>query len=229
MKKIFAGTLVAVLMLLGTRAQAQFVFGVGYMHTIESTKKTADNSKVGNPEHLNGLYFGASYNIGLAGGLGVAPGLYLDMLFQEENYSASGYSILGIIPAGATASARYRELAVNVPLNLTYQLEFNDNVKLFAYAGPVFQVGLVARSTQRGSVRIGNITFNEGDKYDHYNTENGDMNRFNIYLGGGLGVEIGDIQIMVGYDHNLLDCDRLDGYTTSRNQIKAGINFAFGD
>ena len=62
---------------------------------------------------------------------------------------------------------------------------------------------------------------------NHYDAENGDMNRFNIYLGGGLGFQVGDLLFTVGYDHNLLNIDKTDGVTTNRNQIKAGINFAF--
>jgi len=225
MKKLFVSIFVAALMLLGTRAQAQLVVGGGYLHSIESTKNTSNNTATGNPEHLKGFYLGASYNIPLAGVLGVAPGFYMDMLFQEERYS-NGASILGQIISG-TATSRYTELAFNVPVNLTLTFEMGSNAKFFAYAGPVFQVGAFSRSTYHGAVQIGPIHYNEGDSYNHYDPEKGDTNLFNIYLGGGVGVQVGDIQFMVGYDHNLLDCDRLDGFVTNRNQIKGGINLAF--
>jgi len=54
------------------------------------------------------------------------------------------------------------------------------------------------------------------------------MNRFNIYLGGGLGFQVGDLLFSVGYDHNLLNVDKASsGWKTNRNQIKVGVNFAF--
>ncbi|MBO6097838.1 MAG: outer membrane beta-barrel protein, partial [Bacteroidales bacterium] len=159
-----------------------------------------------------------SYNIPLVGGLGVAPGLYADMLFY--NGAATFQQLL-------TFTEHYTELALNLPINLNYQFEIGDNFSLYAFAGPVFQVGLVARSTYNGRIDLGPIHINEGDAFNHYNSENGDMNRFNIYLGGGLGFQVGDLLFTVGYDHNLLNVDKSEGWKTNRNQIKVGVNFAF--
>jgi hypothetical protein len=40
---------------------------------------------------------------------------------------------------------------------------------------------------------------------------------------------VGDLLFTVGYDHNLLNIDKSsdEGWKTSRNQIKVGVNFAF--
>ena len=215
MKKIFATLFAASLMLLGTQSFAQIVPGAGYLLSIE--KSSSENSSM-DATKLNGFYVGASYNIPLVAGLGVAPGFYADMLFYNGAASLTQY---------VTLSEHYTELALNLPINLNYRLEVSDNASIYAFAGPVFQVGLMARSTYNGRIDVGPIHINEGDAYNHYDAENGDMNRFNIYLGGGLGFQVGDILLTVGYDHNLLNVDRTDGWKTNRNQIKAGINFAF--
>ena len=215
MKKIFATLFAASLMLLGTQSFAQIVPGAGYLLSIE--KSSSENSSM-DATKLNGFYVGASYNIPLVAGLGVAPGFYADMLFYNGAASLTQY---------VTLSEHYTELALNLPINLNYRLEVSDNASIYAFAGPVFQVGLMARSTYNGRIDVGPIHINEGDAYNHYDAENGDMNRFNIYLGGGLGFQVGDILFTVGYDHNLLNVDRTDGWKTNRNQIKAGINFAF--
>ena len=215
MKKIFATLFAASLMLMGTQSFAQIVPGAGYLLSIE--KSSSENSSM-DATKLNGFYVGASYNIPLVAGLGVAPGFYADMLFYNGAASLTQY---------VTLSEHYTELALNLPINLNYRLEVSDNASIYAFAGPVFQVGLMARSTYNGRIDVGPIHINEGDAYNHYDAENGDMNRFNIYLGGGLGFQVGDILLTVGYDHNLLNVDRTDGWKTNRNQIKAGINFAF--
>ncbi len=215
MKKIIASIFAAAMLLVGTEAFAQLVPGAGYLLSIE--KSTSEKSSL-DAIKLNGFYAGASYNIPLVAGLGVAPGLYANMLFY--NGAATFQQVL-------TFTEHYTELALNLPINLNYRLEVSDNFSLCAFAGPVFQVGLVARSTYNGRVDFGPIHINEGDAFNHYNSDNGDMNRFNIYLGGGLGFQVGDLLFTVGYDHNLLNVDKSDGWKTNRNQIKAGINFAF--
>ena len=220
MKKIIASVFAAALLLMGTEAFAQLVPGAGYLFSAEKGK----NDKTSEKEEykLNGFYVGASYNIPLVAGLGIAPGLYADMLFyngEATNVYAQAVS--------TSVSQRYTELAINLPVNLNYRFELGDNAALWAFAGPVFQCGIVARSTYNGRIDIGPIHINEGDAYNHYDPEDGDTNRFNIYMGGGLGFQLGDLLLTVGYDHNLLNIDRTQGWKTNRNQIKVGINFAF--
>lgn len=215
MKKIIASVFAAAMLLMGTEAFAQLVPGAGYLLSIEKSK--SENSAL-DAVKLNGFYAGASYNISLTGGLSVAPGLYADMLFY--NGAATFQQLL-------TFTEHYTELALNLPINLNYQFEISDNASIYAFAGPVFQVGLVARSTYNGRIDFGPIHINEGDAFNHYNSENGDMNRFNIYMGGGLGFQVGDLLFTVGYDHNLLNVDKSEGWKTNRNQIKVGVNFAF--
>jgi hypothetical protein len=217
MKKIIASIFAAAMLLVGTEAFAQLVPGAGYLLSIEKSK--SEKQSLDAVKH-NGFYVGASYNIPLTGGLGVAPGLYADMLFY--NGAATFAQLI-------TFSEHYTELAINLPVNLNYRFEISDNASIWAFAGPVFQLGLVARSTYNGRIDYGPIHINEGEAFNHYNSENGDMNRFNIYMGGGLGFQVGDLLFSVGYDHNLLNVDKssAEGWKTNRNQIKIGINFAF--
>lgn len=224
MKKLFTCILAASLMLLGTQAYAQLVVGAGYLHNIESSKNTSNNKAVGDPVHLNGFYVGASYNIQFAKYFGVAPGFYVDMLFQSKN-NASGGTFGGVLLSGSV-SYNYTEVALNLPVNLTFKMPIGDNADIFAFAGPTFQYGVMARSTFHSAATVGPLHFSDGEVYNHYG-EKGDSNPFNILLGGGVGVEIGDIQFLVGYDHTLLNCEKTEGFYCGRHQIKAGINFAF--
>ncbi len=224
MKKVLTSIFAAAFLLLGTQAQAQLVPGAGYLHAIENTKNI-QNNKADPVENMNGFYLGASYNIPIAGILGFAPGFYVDFLFQSVN-NTDGASIHGVIISG-TSSSNYTEVALNMPLNLTLKYDFSSNGSIFAFVGPVFQLGVMARSTYHGAVQIGPIHYSDGETFNHYDKEKGDTKPFNIFVGGGVGVQVGDIQFMAGYDYGVLNIDRVDGYYTGRQQIKAGINFSF--
>ena len=52
-------------------------------------------------------------------------------------------------------------------------------------------------------------------------------NRFNMLLGGGVGVQIGDFQIIFGYDHSVLNYSKLADERASRSQFKLGIGIEF--
>ena len=216
MKKIIASLLAASLMLMGTQAFAQVVPGAGYLYSSETT--TSGSSSETTPFH--GFYLGASYNIPLVGGLGIAPGLYADMLFRSAG-SAAGSNNLGYNIRGS-----YRELALNIPLNLNYKYEFG-NCALMAFAGPTFQCGILSKTIVSGSVSVLGLNYSDGTTVNNYDPENGTRNRFNIYLGGGVGFQAGDILFTVGYDHSLMDVDKMNNMKTGRSQIKAGISLGF--
>lgn len=225
MKKIVASIFAASLLLLGTQAYAQWIPGAGYLHVIENTKNTSDGKTVGDPFHTNGFYVGVSYNFKLGQYFGIAPGFYLDVLMHGQN-NASGISIYGI-PVSATSNYHYTEVALNVPVNFSFKYEFSDNGAFFVFAGPTFQYGVMARSTFSSNVSIPYIHVNDKGAYNHYDAKDGDTNPFNILLGGGVGVQMGDIQFLVGYDHTLLNCSKVQNIHIGAHQIKAGINFEF--
>ena len=85
MKKIYALVLAAALLLLGTQAKAQFHIGVGYLNSTEITRFNDGT----NPfrETMHGFYLGGTFNFKVAGDFGIAPGFYIDALFQEEVYN----------------------------------------------------------------------------------------------------------------------------------------------
>ena len=214
MKKIFATVLAASMMLIGTQAFAQVVPGAGYFFASEKAGKSDAVAH-------HGFYLGASYNIPIVAGLGVAPGLYLDMLAYGQA-AANGGSWASYYLAGS-----YREFAVNGPVNVNFRLGLGSNAALLVYAGPTFQVGIASTTTLTGEVSILGVKYSDGTKYNHYDADKGDRNRFNMSIGGGIGFEVGDLLFTVGYDRSLLNYARSDNYTAARNMVKAGINFAF--
>ncbi len=215
MKKIIIGVLSAALFLIGTQSHAQVLAGAGYLFASEKTSGFDETT----PYH--GFYIGASYNIHLVKGLSVAPGLYANFLAHSESAGA-GSAKANLFLMGTT-----REFALNLPVKLRYSFPLGNDRNIFAFAGPVFQLGLSNKTTVNGSVSFMGRTIGDGTKVDNYDSKNGTANRFNIYLGGGVGLQLGDIIFLVGYDHNLLDVDRLENYKTGRHQLKVGISLDF--
>ncbi len=232
MKKIFAIVLGAALMLAGTNAFAQLSVGAGWLNSTETVKSgNSDPSKT----NLNGFYVGGQYNLPIVSGLGIAPGLYVSGIFAKVNNSDSAYGLSG------SANVSSREFDLNVPVNVNYAFEIGRDFKVFVYAGPVFQLGIVSKASYEASLSAGGLGLSTGkyttDNYSGktYNAKNeevgqhdgGYQNPFNIYVGGGAGIQSGAFQVIIGYDHSLLNFSKNSNETASRSQIKLGVGYAF--
>ena len=159
MKKVFSILLAASLMLLGTQAFAQMSVNAGYLNSTQSFK---DSKSI----NSNGAYAGVSFNIPLAGGFAVAPGLYYSMI---TNKSGGAGSVLGI---PVSASSTFMEHAINVPLYFNYGIDLARDTNVFIYGGPTAQYGLASTTKLAGGVGE-----SSADRtYSNY--ENSNYNRF---------------------------------------------------
>ena len=208
MKKIFSIVLAASLMLLGTQAFAQMSVNAGYLNSTLKTGNTSDNA--------NGAYAGVSFNIPLAGGLGIAPGVYYSMIGSKSGDAAS---IFGVNISG---SSTFMEHAINVPVYLNYGYELARDTKIFVFGGPTVQYGLASTVKYDGSVG----TASGSRTYSNYDNEN--FNRMNVYLGGGMGFQISALQITVGYDYGMMNQYKGDNAASChRSNLKLGVGFCF--
>lgn len=205
MKKIFSVLLAASLMLIGTQAFAQMSVNAGYLNSTLKTSNTSDNA--------NGAYAGVSFNIPIAGGLAVAPGVYYSMLTSKETAS------LGSIFSG---SGTFMEHAVNVPVYVNYGIDLARDTKVFLFGGPTLQYGLA--STVKYDANVAGVS---GSKTTS-NYDNANYNRMNVYLGGGMGFQVSALQITVGYDYGMMNQYKGDNATQChRSNLKLGVGFAF--
>ena len=208
MKKIFSIVLAASLMLLGTQAFAQMSVNAGYLNSTLKTGNTSDNA--------NGAYAGVSFNIPLAGGLGIAPGVYYSMIGSKSGDAAS---IFGVNISG---SSTFMEHAINVPVYLNYGYELARDTKIFLFGGPTVQYGLASTVKYDGSVG----SASGSRTYSNYDNEN--FNRMNVYLGGGMGFQISALQITVGYDYGMMNQYKGDNAASChRSNLKLGVGFCF--
>ena len=149
---------------------------------------------------------------GFYGGLGVV-----------FDYGLTGWGIrvdyLNIFATDA-GNNLYREHALLVPLQIQYTfLRMGYANRLFLYAGPTLEAGLSATLSREGVSR------------NLYKEESG-QNRLNLWLGGGLGLELGNvITFKAGYQQSLLNYWRNPGENAnrlSRYMLSVGLEFSFG-
>ena len=205
MKKFFSTLLAATLMLLGTQVFAQMSVNAGYLNSTLKTSNSSDNA--------NGAYAGVSFNVPVAGGLAIAPGVYYSMLTSKETAS------LGSIFSG---SGTFMEHAINVPVYLNYGIDLARDTKVFLFGGPTLQYGL--SSTVKYDANVAGVS----GSTTHNNYDNENFNRMNVYLGGGMGFQISALQITVGYDYGMMNQYKGDNATKChRSNLKLGVGFVF--
>lgn len=200
MKKTLCTILAAAALLAGVQASAQVSVGAGYLNITQSYDNTNANG--------NGAYAGLSFNIPIAGGLGIAPGVY----YSLANYKQD--AVFGLLKGTTT------EHAVNVPLNLNFGYNLAPDMRAFIFAGPTFQYGLSSKTNTdvAGAATVGS---------DNYSDNNGQQ-RFVIYAGGGLGMDIANkFQVTVGYDQSVTNMIKSDDHKVGRGLLKIGAAMLF--
>ena len=212
MKKILTTLLAASMMLAGTSVFAQNLaveagFGLSstrFNYTLGST--TAD---------LYGGTLGLSYEIPVVEGtIGFAPGV-------QVGYFTGGDVNLPF----KLGKASFNESYLAVPLDLNLHLPISEDMKFLIVAGPTLDLGLTSRAKLKDT----------SAEYDIYDGALGDMtkyNRFDVLIGGGLGLDVMDaVRFTVRYDYGLIN--RNGGNLTSgflkvhRSQLKLGVGFLF--
>lgn len=204
MKKVIFSFLAASLMLLGTNAFAQISVNAGYLNSTLATKHASDNA--------NGAYAGVTFNIPVAGGFGIAPGVYYSMLTSKDTAN---------IGELVSTSGTFMEHAINVPVYLNYAFNLARDTKIFVFGGPTAQYGLA--STVKYDANIAGIS--GSGTISNYDDD--DYNRLNVYLGGGIGFGISALQITVGYDYGMMNQYKDTDLSCHRSNLKLGIGFAF--
>ena len=216
MKKIAILFAAAALFLAAAPANAQLQVGAGYLNSTLNTT-IRDNKANSNS---NGVYAGLSYNIPIVAGLGIAPGVYYSLLFGKD-VDVAERGILG----EAKFESKSQEHAINVPVYLNYGFQLVDDFKFFLFAGPTVQYGLSSKTTYTGDY-TGAIQVGTENTVDNYGTDS-TYKRLNVFVGGGLGMNAGPIQVTVGYDYGLMNLSTAETVKMNRSNLKIGGAFLF--
>ena len=214
MKKIVTLLSAALMLLAGTSAFAQMSVGAGYVNSVDYVKLGKDQSAKSNGG--SGFYAGVSYTAPLAAGFSFTPGVYYEFLTAETVAGDSAFAVGG----------RETEHYINVPLTFGYGFDLSRDLRFIAFAGPTVNVGLASSTKVSASSSLIGVKL-DGGVYNNYDNE--DYGRFDIMLGGGIGLEFrDDFRLTVGYDFGMLN--RYTGsadISQHRNRLTAGIAFLF--
>ena len=191
-----------------TSAFAQFGIGAGYAN---NAQKVGD----ADPTTTNGFYVEGSYSIPVAGEFSIVPGVRYTYL-GKSNTAAT--NIAGINIGGSSTLVEHY---IAVPVMAQYGIDLGA-AKLFAFAGPTFSYGLASQTKLEASV----AGFSADKPIDNYG-ENSVYGRANVFVGGGLGLQLGSFQIKGSYDCGLLNRYDSENITCKDNQFRVGVAYLF--
>lgn len=215
MKKIFASLIAASMMLVAFNANAQISAGLGYINAKNTSVTTSDNTKTTTETPLNGFYVGGQYDMPIpaVSGLGVNAGVYANFLFGSKHYDG----FFGF----AAGTNKTTDISLNIPINATFGFDLSGDTNVFAYAGPIFQFGLVNKYVYTPDGSSSSTTT------DNFAGDNPNANRFNLLIGGGIGAQVSGIRVVLGVDQSLLNYTTASNTVASRFQLKLGLGYAF--
>jgi len=197
-----------------TSAMAQFSVGAGYLNQTAKTTTTVSSSSSSSSVTSQGFYVGADAAYTLGYGLAVVPGIYYGYLTNSNASSA----------VVASASARTNSHYIAVPVNVKYGVGLGEMLNAFVYAGPQFELGIASKTTTTV-----NALGTSSSTLDNYG-DNGSLNRFNISLGAGIGVDVAEmIRVNFGYHYGLLNMYKgsSDNVKTHNSYWSVGAAFLF--
>jgi hypothetical protein len=227
MKKIYF-ILAAAAMFLAVQANAQVGVGIGY-NLLNTTRAIGDDS---DDDSLNGFYVEATY----------------DFNFLDKNWGSLGlqpalrYTFGGDSESEVNTRVSIAEHYLDIPVNVKYGYDvLPSKLKVFAFAGPVFSLGLssvISASTDNSIVKTNRYTGTIKTKLNSETTkakgDGTDYGRFDIKFGIGAGVTVAEkLNVKLGYNIGMLN--RYTGeqlskdykYKTHTGVFYLGVGFNF--
>lgn len=201
MKKLLF--LAAVLLTAGA-ASAQITYSLGYINTSITSKYEATvggiTASKTNTESMNGFTIGLDDNINLTGDLNVAPGVGMDFSMRKDG------------------DIKYKKFGLYVPVDFNYGFALSSNLKLFVYAGPTFDLGIIKDAKD-----------DNGNKVNYYDKDLVvNYSRFDLLLGGGAWLTFQDqLRFKVGYKVGMLNTCKADNYTVKNNVLSVSVGYIF--
>ena len=144
--------------------------------------------------------FPLKYNFGIETGLNYNYSFgdktqYLGNKISDGSDDYSDYDALD------TINYSYKNHSLNIPLHITYTLPVFWGLKLFGYAGPSFRIGL----KEPVKVESAKNLYAQDEEYDAYTNK---LNRFDIQLGVGGGIQWKSYRVKSGYDWGILNASK---------------------
>ena len=180
-KSIFA---LAAAIAVAATASAQLSINAGYQNQSHTQNLKIMSTETKSDTTMSGFFIGGTYNLQIAGGLGVAPGLY---------FSYAGSSDENTV-LGTTTHQTMTDMNLKVPVLLNYGLDLNGDMKVFCFAGPVVNFGLTLEhkswlNDDKDNAIKTNVYDTDPDDDDEDN-----LSRFDLGVSFGAGFHLRGLQ-----------------------------------
>jgi len=210
MKKLLA-TAVALLLVAGLTAQISFGPRAGFNLTnmsesIEGSGFSPDT------DFRPGFQVGLVVNIPVLGDfLSIQPGLLFAQQGARFNLEFFGTEMK------STISINYLQMPINAQLGFGV----GNNARVLLQAGPYLGFALGGNI----SIEISGETNSEDIQFG---SNPGEMNRFDLGVGFGAGVEFGRFQVGLGYNLGFANLSNEEATTTRNNGLALTVTYLFG-
>lgn len=189
MKKVKISLIAMAILLSCGILNAQISLQAGF----SSTKSTQSNT-----EALNGFNVGTNYDYFLTDQFGIESGLLFNYFTKKTTF--------------LSANANLTRLALDIPIRALFSYEIKNGLKIYAFAGPNFNLGLLEKYKEQSV---------EFDMYKNLN----DYSRFDVQLGGGVGIKYGKLGLKAGYDFGMLNRYKNANPAWKFNDLKIGLTY----
>ena len=203
MKQLIRISFIIAAILSSLDAAAQIGVNVGYL----STNNVNTASAVGGTDNTlanSGFYAGITYQSNIP---------KRDKWFYETGMN---YSYFG----GSIGDMKIDYHYLNIPFRVKFKHSLGSSpVGLFAFAGPLFSIGISAKEDHTGNPYLSNPVVSMYGSV---------LNRFDIKLGGGIGLELfNHLDIRAGYDFGIIDVSCKENHETRISYLYLGFGFNF--
>lgn len=230
MKKLILG--LAMVLGAGTAASAQNIFDAGDdNHSYFGARLSLDMSCPTDVKYDNLhlktdlLKSGAGFSAGIIYNVPVWMNLYVEPGFNLF-YHTSGIEV-DLLNADGTLDEDYtgaslREFGFNVPIVLGYHFDF-DSVKVRAFTGPVFGVGLKGKVHYKADVNNIGMSGSDGAYGD-----DGGFNRGNVSWRFGAGVDYKNYTLSLFGDVEMTNAANMgENVTMHRHSVNIALGYNF--
>ena len=162
---------------------------------------TSNKSSVENSKAMNGFHVGPIYNMSIQGPVSLQYGLLY-------NYVTASSTVLGITGKSTNHS-------IDIPVRVAASFPFASGFSSFVFAIPAFNIGLANPITN-------SLTNDKLDLYKDF-----DMQRFDLMLGAGAGLQYNNIGLKFSYDFGMLNRYKDADPAQTVNSMKVGLFYNF--
>lgn len=166
-----------------------------------------------------GFHVGVGADLEFVTNISLQTGLY---------YSSKGAKYTFDIPiAGGNIEYNTSANYLQLPVHLAYKIDVAPGTKLVLHAGPYIAYGLSGKRKITAGWSSGNEIELGSKDANTFDKDLGVMKRFDAGVGLGVGAELGDILVDLGWDMGLMDVSRVNSYNIKNQSAYLSIGYKF--